>query len=119
MGAFLNWLTGTDAEIERGQALDAQMRELNAQRPDGGAFLESYDRNNYGSENYGPDLEAGFNEGWQEGVDNLTAPLKSIVNGVKTTVTIYGLLQLAALALVLYVVYKFFKGGGSVRQFIP
>jgi hypothetical protein len=119
----LDWYTNVDAEVERGRQLDAQIAALNQQRVESGEWTQNdwnnYSRNNDWAETYREDINQGFIEGAAQGWDNLTAPIKSVATGAKNTLTFFVILQYCLAGLALYLVYKFFTKGGSVRQFVP
>ncbi len=88
MSALLDWMFGNDAEIARGQALDAQIAAGDKERLDNGTWTqEQYDHgmadlSNNSADTYSSQLDGAFVEGWTEGKDKLTGGIKGVFNGL-------------------------------------
>lgn len=84
MGAFLDWITGTDTEIERGKQLDAQIAAQNRKLVDRGiwddATYAQYEKNAAANDSstYSGQVEEAYDQGWEEGKKNTTGFLSDL-----------------------------------------
>lgn len=116
-----------DEEVARGQELDARMNALNEQKVAEGkmttADYEAYvERNDWASEDYQDQVADAFWEGAETGWDRMTSPITDAASAaggaVKKAMTWYVLLQVTIVIVALWLAYKFFAGGGSVKQLV-
>lgn len=107
----IDWFTGIDAEIERGQELDRQIAEFNQRKVVEGDWaqedLNQFARNNEYAEAYQSEVDRAFWDGAAEGWDRMTAPISSAVDTGKGLLATWGAMQLLFVILLGYVVVKF------------
>lgn len=120
----LNWFYGVDDAIERGKLLDERMNALNQRNVARGAMTEeSYQQylanNEFASTQYTADVTNAFWEGAEEGFDRITAPIQSAASAAaeagKKALSFWLVMQWVALLVVVWLGYKYFTGGGSIR----
>lgn len=113
----------TDAEIQRGQRLDREMDNLNQREVANGTMsrdaYDSFRRNNeFAGEQYREDVADAFWEGAEEGWDRMTAPVEAAVDTGKKVWTAWMIGQWLIVALIVYLAYRYFLGGGSIKQLL-
>jgi hypothetical protein len=108
----IDWFTGIDAEVARGQELDKKISDLNQQKVIEGSWTQqdydNYSRNNEWASNYREQVDKEFFDGAAAGWDRMTAPIgKAIDAGAKAAGTLITLQFLLA-AGAIYLAYRYF-----------
>lgn len=113
----------TEAEIARGQELDRQTDAFNRRQVESGKMApETYrqyqENNDWAGEQYQRDVAEAFWEGAETGWDRMTAPIDAAVDTGKKVWTFWMVGQWLIVALIVYLAYRYFLGGGSIKQLL-